>query len=326
MKLFIYAILIVQCLTARVAFSEDLESICRTQRMGNSCLLGLLNLKCITYSGMSGAIGRELSCQQASLYLVNLLDMISFSQNKTQSINEEVVFTKDLRIMMESESTSVLLSGLLDSLNHHLQSGKSFFLWNEVFIRSNKDRALALKTIAILFQDTTDDSVYQHYLTTTFFSKTAVKNVKMLKEFISYFSLDALEELPLIEVYPQELGRDLNKSFYHFYLIYYLSEGLAKLGVSREMSFFVPFLFNTQYELKDINKYWPLFDPTSKTAITDWKMRDIYAGLLATLKAVGQFGQRPSFSDFSQKFSTNPAAFLKEMYFIRFSPERSLSY
>ena len=105
----------------------------------------------------------------------------------------------------------------------------------------------------------------------------------------------------------------------------YASEALRKKGTSLEMAFFLPFLFNAQYEFKDLPG-WPFNDPPASALTSEWRVRDIYAGYLAAMIGVGKGDQALKSEDFRKALLKSPKEWLRKLFYTRFDPKRRFTY
>ncbi len=319
-------------LSSSNAFAFELESFCRKDLLRNTCLRTFLQLKCSYYSGKSFAIRRDFACEKTVEHFVKILDLGETPKETGEKFGEEVAFKTDLTSLVRDPKTKFYLSKLRDLLEKSQANLEPFRLWDETLKLSESDRNLALKRIAVLFQDaatnpdgTESSSSHIRYLKNHLIYKTHSDVIDLLDEVGSYFSVYALGLMPQIKVYPAGFDPYLNPTFYHFYIILYLSEKLRLKGNSLEMSFFVPFLFNTQYEFRGLPG-WPLRDPEGNYAGTDWKSKEIYAGYLASFFG-SKVGKKPiDYETFKKSLQSSPYYLIRSLFFIRTDPDKLLSY
>ena len=295
----------------------SLESFCRNKITQGLCLLSFLQYKCASYSLFSLDVRKKISCNNAALKLTKALDLAASPVEGEEKIQEEVAFKSALVSLISLEATTKLLNNIQNRINDSLMNALPFYFWDVMVHFSNNNASEAIANIAILFQDTTAHPRHIAYLKQTVKNEIGKNNILLLEELISFFSKESLSINTNIKVYPLEFQNILNNTFYHFYMMSYLSNELQKKGVSDEMSFFITFLFNTQYELKELPG-WPFKDTKTHTAFTPWKVREIYGGYLGSLSGIRKTSQALPIEDFRESLERNPFQFLKDLFFLSF--------
>lgn len=320
-------VIILLCLPLSFANAFDLQSFCRQDLTRKNCLQSFLQFKCSTYSGFRFALRRDWACEEAVALFVRQLDVGSAPLSSGANFSEEVIYKKELVALIREPKTETYLEALRNQLESAVQSGQTFRLWDQT-LNLSSDRDTALKRLAIFFQDASSDpsdsessSAHIRYLKQQPVAKTHLKVIELLDEVGTYFSPQALARFPQLKVYPAGYENVLNPTFYHFYVIIYASEKLLKSGQSREMSFFIPFLFNSQYEFKGMSG-WPLLDPPGSEAENKWKSRELYSGYLASLSGVGEAQGAMSLAQFTKKLAASPYELLRSQFFIEFKKVR----
>ncbi|MCB9092356.1 MAG: hypothetical protein H6620_07330 [Halobacteriovoraceae bacterium] len=239
-----------------------------------------LSSRCQLYSKSS-----LLECLQASSATVKNLDLINIQVE--QGLTKTVVFKSELLELLENPKTYAFL----DLIQNRIQNYPSlpFNLWEESLIFF-QDKQLALKNIAILFQDflEADTSGHLEYIksnsTQTKLSKGIFIKLKETLQLMNDKGLTSGEDNQVF--YPQSIWASFQPAstplLYHFYVISYLSYQIkSQAKFSSQLSFALPASFNSIYEILMFYgsiKYL-LKDP--KTFTHEHGIQDIYTGYLA---------------------------------------------
>lgn len=296
----------------------DVESFCRQDWSRETCLKSFLLYKCSTYTTLKlpSSFKRAFECKEVISSFVDLLDIEESPRLKGESSSEEVIFKSELLNLIEKKETSDYLITLKKELDQKMISRELFSLWDFSLNYFQQDRKLALSRIAVLFQDVTKKNIIGtqlRFLKTIPHSSIGNLNVKLLEEITGYFSLEALRALNFINVYPMNLKNDLNPTFYHFYIISYVTEKLQTLKLDKHLTFFIPFLFNTQYEFKGF-KGWPLSDPTDPLVGGGWKSKEIYSGYIAALLGTRSNDKMMDLKNFQSELKISPFNLIQSLF------------
>ena len=89
-------------------------------------------------------------------------------------------------------------------------------------------------------------------------------------------------------------------------------------GATREMSFFVPFLFNNIYEFKEYYENPLKLVNFPKSISNEWKLKELYAGYIGSLSGLGLLSEADSFEEFSEKFKTNAFSTMENYFNVEF--------
>lgn len=192
-----------------------------------------------------------------------------------------------------------------------------------------KKRDTAIQWIAILFQDTTFSRVQVQYLEDLAHDGLLDSDELQTKEAMKEIAI-MLEPKNLVKenfqtwlkLYPSIEGNDLNSylnsSFYHFYPMALLASHLKQNYLTKKYAFLIPFTLNSDYEFQTLDPdRWPWRHPApfKLTSNLDWKMRDIYTGLVASLYGANREDLTPSFEIFKNRFAANPFRVMQEWAF-----------
>jgi hypothetical protein len=106
----------------------------------------------------------------------------------------------------------------------------------------------------------------------------------------------------------------------------YMAVRLRKAGFSARLSSFLPFLFNTEYELQSLDpEMWPLHHPRPekidlKLDYVQWKFRDMYGGMTGALWGVDRVQKAPGLVPFQTAFAKNPFRTMQHLFWSFPSP------
>jgi hypothetical protein len=305
---------------------DDSLSFCRKQAWAKTCLNTLLTYRCTQYY-------YPLSPMKSQLCSISASSMINYLDYKTvQVINDnkiyrfKVIFTNKLKELINTPVVQSYLSSLAVDLKEAMQFHKPFDLYNYT-LKYAKDRDTTILWLGILFQDTTFSRVQVQYLEDLDArGKLGVKELQvkeLMKEIAIMLDPKKLEKEDFrtwLKLYPSlkkgiDLNSFLNPSFYHFYPIALMASHLRKKFWFKEYASVVPFILNSDYEFQTLdsdNWPWRHPDPFQITPNLEWKMRDIYTGLAASLFGAEKEKLLPTYSFFSKQFAANPFKTMRE--------------
>jgi hypothetical protein len=233
--------------------------------------------------------------------------------------NFKIIFTEELKTLINKPLVQTYLSSLAIELREAMDRHKPFDLYKYT-LKFAKDRDSAILWLGTLFQDTTFSRVQVKYLEDLDASGKLTRNEWYTKELMKEIAI-MLEPKNLekenyrtwLKLYPTlnntDLNAFLNPSFYHFYPIALMASHLRKNYWFKDYAFIVPFILNSDYEFQTLDsKNWPWRHPSpfQITPYLEWKMRDIYTGLVASLFGANKDSLSPNFLFFSKQFAANP--------------------
>lgn len=294
-------------------------SFCRQQKWAKICLNTLLTYRCKQYFYLTSPLEIPL-CSAAALSMINHLDYKTVQVIEDNKIYRfKIIFTNELRSLIKNPVVEQYLSSLAVELREAMRQHKHFDLHKHT-LKFAKDRNTAIKWIAILFQDTTFSRVQVTYLEELASKGLLNPEELQVKELMKEVAL-LLEPKLLVKegfqtwlkIYPEIKGNDLssylNSSFYHFYPMAYIASHLKQNAWIQRYAFLIPFILNSDYEFQTLDpERWPFLHPLpfEITPNFDWKMRDIYTGLVGSLYGAKREDLIPSFEIFKTQFASNP--------------------
>ncbi|MFZ9520534.1 MAG: hypothetical protein ACO3A4_08660 [Silvanigrellaceae bacterium] len=229
-------------------------------------------------------------CSAASATLAAELDFSYIRRNDGNSAF--VFFSKKLHALMADPQVGTYLNDLQIACLDAIYSGKTFNLWDFTLAKSGGRSEVALERIAVLFQDGSQTAAQKKFL--------LVEQHPMA--FVLGQTLDLLDqglERGQIEAYPKPIQLS-RTAHYHYYVPRFLAQQLSRKSHSQKMSALVPFVFNSVYELRQIQKAQnsglPAFhkavtvdrdeNPALKELVAKWNRFDeLYSDLLDHLSA-----------------------------------------
>lgn len=298
---------------------DDSLSFCRKQTWAKTCLNSLLTYRCTQYYYPLFPSKNQL-CSTSAASMIDYLDYKTVQVIKDNKIYRfKIIFTNKLKKLINTPVVQTYLSSLAVDLKEAMQFHKPFDLYSYT-LKYAKDRDTAILWLGVLFQDTTFSRVQVKYLEDLDASgKLSFKELqvkKLMKEIAIMLDPKNLEKEDFktwLKLYPDLKNNDLNSflnpSFYHFYPIALMASHLRKNYWTKSYAFIVPFALNSDYEFQTLdsdNWPWRHPDPFQITPNLEWKMRDIYTGLVASLFGAKKEILSPSYTIFSNQFAANP--------------------
>lgn len=219
-----------------------------------------------------------------------------------------VFFNKKLHALLADPNVGAYLNELQRACLDAIYAGIKFNLWEFTLAQSGGQSEVALERIAVLFQDGSQTAAQKKFL--------LVEQHPMA--FVLGQALELLDqglERGKIDAYPKPI--QLNRTaHYHYYVPRYLALQLGKKNHPQKMSAMVPFVFNSVYELRQIQKaqnpalagfHKPVMvdreeSPSLKEFVSKWNRFDeLFSDLLdhlsAPLVAFNPQGQKENLED-----------------------------
>jgi len=307
---------------------------CFDQQWAPTCLQVLMVYRCNQYGFPIPYSAYE--CRMAVPPAVRTLDIFQYNTvieregEPSQIFKTKLIFKTRLDQLIREPETQRFLKNIGVALERALDTRKGLDLFEMTLKEADGDRFRALEWLGVLFQDTTFSMLPVKYL-----------EEQYKKGKISDREMEAVDDLKraLLVLKPNELGRsdyktwlslypngsktnlsdELNPTIYHYYPMAYWSALLKKKRISSRMSFFLPFLFNADYEFQTMGKdRWPFKHPLpfELDPRGTHQTKDIYAGLAGALFGIEQIQALSSVSEFSKKFSEDPFSEMQSWYWV----------
>lgn len=300
---------------------KDLE-FCKTAKWAKTCLDLLLTYRCNQYSLPLPAVG----CTAAASQFVNSLSIqkidvkVPGDGGTVETYNLPVIFTKELEVLIQEPKVQAYLEGLLPAIRSAEKANVNFNLYEYTLSKTGNKPFIALGLIAVLFQDTSFVQIQAAYLEKLHAEKRIksdtwkfIQSIRYISEYLDYPNMNEVNKTGWFQMYPRigTLNKDLNYSLYHFYPMAYTA-ALLSASNGKRLGFFIPFLFNTDYEFQDLDpEMWPFNHPRpfKITPNLEWKMIDIYSGLVGGMFGAGLLkdaDDQPNALKFKQALAKNP--------------------
>jgi hypothetical protein len=234
--------------------------------------------------------------------------------------------------MIQDPGMQTWIDRLVTELTENVQAGRPFNLYQWTLDHSHQNQITATERLSILFQDTLK-MIHLRAAIDEFKAKNLMTApvVQMLNQLILLHRFLEPSEVKNqgvdIQLYPNtDIEKELRTNFYHFYPMAYAAMNLKARKVSKQFAFFIPFLFNAEYEMKDMDtKTYPFKHPRPfnwKDKVTS--LQDLSGGYLGAL-----WGLDSTLNISSKHFKTNealssqfaakPFAFMQTQYYKFFS-------
>lgn len=295
-----------------------LQKICNEKPFAETCLAGLLTLRCVCYHQPLHERG---TCIDTSRDAARLIDLQPTAKDGKVLA---VAFANELVYLMKEPFTKPFLESTNRALDEAMRTRKRFDLWDETVKRLKGDTSKALWYLGVFLQDTSSTTEHLEYLRQRKPPGVDPAAIEALSNLMDLLEPEQLEREKFREwllLYPPMLpvGMDaeLSPSVYHFYTLSYLSLRLKWRNANRKLAAFLPFWIEVSYKFKGIDPdRWPFADPRpfSRTQ-HEGKLRDIYGAFLATRWAAGLDAAKVKFPEFADRFSADPSGYLRELYF-----------
>ncbi|NBW83656.1 hypothetical protein EBR21_18075, partial [bacterium] len=157
-----------------------------------------------------------------------------------------VFFNRRLHTLLADPQVGNYLNELQRACLDAIYAGINFNLWDFTLALSGGRSEVALERIAVLFQDGAQTATQKKFL--------LVEQHPMA--FLLAQTLDLLDqgiEQKKIEAYPKQIQLS-RTAHYHYYVPRFLAQQLVRKNHAQKMSALVPFVFNSVYELRQIQK------------------------------------------------------------------------
>lgn len=287
----------------------------------------------------------QKSCTSAALKLAQELDFNYI--RRSNGVSAFVFLNTPLHALLSDSAVSDYLLELQKACLDAIYSNRELNLWSFTIEHSNGDEDLALKRVAVLFQDGAQTAAQIKFL---------LVEQHPLSELLSQ-TLDLLEtglSQKKIKAYPD--GLNISRSaLYHYYVPRYLARRLKNSNFPRELAAQLATIFNSVYELRQIQKAQgtglPNFhepinarsydEPSSRKIIDRWNqldelfgdlldhlaaplkpfhtegqeenVQDLYLGYAGSLDGVDAAGLSVTLPEFTAAFSANPVVFFQKI-------------
>ncbi len=309
-------------LPSAVVDGDNGLSFCHTPKWTSSCLLGLFIYRCGQYTFPLTPYG----CTAAAGSFMDLLELKRIDVVlEGNTYNLPVIFTQRLERMIQQPAIQNEMQSLRILLDHYGRNRRGFDLHEWFRAMSNGNHEKTLEKLAVLLQDTSPVQIHIHYLrqlakTKRFSAATlkAIEDLEMVNYYLSYPTLEETQWKSWLKLYPQtkNIEADTTPLVYHFYPMAFLTYKLR--GHGERLATFLPFLFNTEYLLQDLDpQSWPLHHPDPFKVNTDalrWKMKDMYGGLAGSLWGIRRIEKTPGLAAFQKSFSSNPYGTMRTLF------------
>ena len=247
-----------------------------------------MKLKCSTL--FDGNKREKESCDSASSKLAQFLDFNYIKRSDGQGTF--VFMSRRLKELLNDRAAVDFLAKLQLASEDALYLNKHFNLWEFAKENSAGREDVAAERLAVLIQDGADTAAQIKYL-------LIAQHPQALQLAQALNSLEEALKQGKASAYPSDIK--LNRTaLYHYYVPRYLAQKLRASGTNADMAARLPFLFNSSYELHQIQKtenpglplnHRPVVltssdDPKMRKLIDKWNAYDtLYSDLLDHLGA-----------------------------------------
>lgn len=306
-------------------------SACETAELAPTCMKLLFTFRCEQYGFPIPNIPRL--CNQAASETAKIFELTTLkvslptTDGTLKDYDLKLIFTSRLILLMRDPAVHRYLDELNFQLRSAMREESSFHLYDFTLKQTNGDAALALEWIAVLLQDTSWTQVPVRYLEKRAeagsLSSADLKAIADLKEITANIEPEIIRYTDYqkwLSLYPTPaLDQALNPSIYHYYPMAYTASLLSKLpGEAKNFDWFIPFLFNTDYEFKDLAPArWPLQHPLPFEITPNLKlaMQDLYAGYRGSLFGAKKESLALSYDEFTTRIAKDPRGEMRRYYF-----------
>lgn len=304
---------------------DDSLSFCRQQKWAKTCLNTLLTYRCNQYYFWDQPLEFQL-CSASAQMMIDSLDYKTVQViNDNKIYRFKIIFSKTLRSLVKNRTVQTYLRSLAIDLKKAKNLRKPFDLY-QYTLKYAKTKDTAIQWLAILFQDTTFSQVQVTYLEELAaqgnLNKEELQAKESMKEIATLLEPKELSKQNFqgwLKLYPTLPGNNfssyLNASFYHFYPMALLANILSKNKLTKNYAFLIPFVLNSDYEFQTLDSdRWPWMHPApfKITPSLDWKMRDLYTGLVGSLYGANREELTPPLKSFTKSFAAYPFKTMKE--------------
>lgn len=320
--------------TATAAAGDKGLEFCKTDKWAKTCLDLLITYRCTQYTFPMPGLG----CVAAGSQFVGLLSMkkidvkITDTDGKVQTYNLPVIFTRELEKLIVDPKVQAYLDGLMPAMMQAEKENISFNLFDYTMSKTGNNAFIATGLIAILFQDTSFVEIQAAYLEQLHAAKKIAastwKSIQQIRYICDYLSPENMAEINKtgwFQMYPRigTLNKDLHATLYHFYPMAFTASILSVSNGDR-LGFFIPFLFNADYEFQTLDaERWPFNHPRpfEITPANEWSVSDIYNGFLGARFGAGLLkkdSDQVPFRTFAKDLAKNPFGFMQNQFWADF--------
>lgn len=299
--------------------ADNSMAFCRKQVWAKACLNTLLTYRCGQYFSPLYPI-KAARCSLAAQSMIDFMDYKTVEVHKDHYVYRfKIIFTNLLTDLINQPRVVKYLTSLSRDLKDAMKFHHPFDLYNYT-LKFTRSRNEALTWLAVLFQDTSFSRVQVQYLE-DLESHGDLNILEIQVKDLLYEIAVMLEPMNLerenyrswLKLYPTIKGPDLNlilnPTFYHFYPIALMAVHLRSQFLTSDFSTLIPFILNSDYEFQSLDPdNWPWSHPSPfiLTSKLQWKVRDIYTGLFASLFGSYKENLLPSMSSFEKQFAGDP--------------------
>ncbi|MEY4064342.1 MAG: hypothetical protein RIR26_550 [Pseudomonadota bacterium] len=190
------------------------------------------------------SVTEKKDCAKAAAAMAAQLDFNFVRRSDGQSAF--VFMHRRLKKLLDNQSTSTFLAALQTASEDALYAGKQFNLWSLALQHSNGSATAATEKLAVLIQDGAETAAQVKYLLIAQHPQALnlAQTLQVLEEALKAKKATA---------YPE--NTDITRTaLYHYYVPRFLSQQLRQSGIRPDMAARLPFLFNSVYELHQIQK------------------------------------------------------------------------
>jgi hypothetical protein len=310
---------------------EDGASVldfCHEPAWSKACLFGLIAYRCNQYTFPAGATG----CSLAAATFVDIIDLKRIDVTlEGETYNLPLIFARKLEQMIQTPSIQAEIRDLNLKLRYAAATKKTFRLWDWALSIRNQNREKATEWLSILLQDTSLVQIHIAYLRQIADARRFSPEARQATETLSRICLFIFETTQSPEnatafhswggkkrpawlrLYPNDsIEADTTPLVYHLYPMAHIAQDLKKRGHNERLSSFIPYLFNAEYVLHDLDmERWPFRHPRASMidlndARVQWKMRDLYGGLVGGQLGVGKLNKAIGLERYQKMFARDP--------------------
>lgn len=231
-----------QSANSRQAGGEGVKSYALINEQITSTIAEKMQDKCREL--FSGNTLEHNSCNNAATALSSELD---FNYIRRDDGSSAFVFlNRRLHALLAEPKVTDYLNEVQRASLDAIYAQQNFNLWDLTKQHCSGNEDCALERIAVLFQDGAETAAQKKFL--------LVERHPLA--FVVGQTLEALEmglKQAKIAAYPAEIT-NTRAALYHYYVPRFLARRLSQTGHSKDMAMRLPFVFNTVYELRQIQK------------------------------------------------------------------------
>jgi hypothetical protein len=306
-----------------------------------SSIVSLLHSRCADHTWFPGpqALACHASAEQVERHLDAGATISWKSENGNSPQSGVVAFEKEFLEMIQAPSTGVYLRAASSWLRRReiTPDREGFWEWNLRMANGNEN--LALKRVALLFQDSSDLAHVDYLKALSEMGDQSIEPARIseLQE-----ANRLLDHTPGVALYPPSVKVGV-RSQYHFYVIAYLARKIAAgtdVQVLKKGAMMAPFFFSSAYEntkrsfnAKDSKEVssddmsggaallWRTLSraandaqPLTEEENADDFLEDSYLGYAGAHWGAGLEGQMLDFEAFKKGFTRSPSKVLRAAF------------